>query len=288
MAFAEGTDLANSEIHASTLLSENRVYLKSTADDFDDQQQSDMLQRQIPNWHKELIKCRNKWDLENDLGGLAVAKTWGLSICGNYVAACFTVHPGDMIQYIQASEETCTVVFGCLYEADIPPLPFVLSAAKIAEISSKARSEVITMICKYSRKKLEEDLLGRKLLYAAACSTLFQTPIKMDLLQLGKEALAWLGKKDNVDLGSIQKTITDAQFALQNQHETSRSLRFEIPAQRERLSVGQRGLFEICEVCGETIGWHNAEEARCAAGHMFGNLPSLYTSLWKAKGLTSQ
>jgi hypothetical protein len=65
-------------------------------------------------WAQAISFHLASFDSRHDLGGLALAKTWGLarSPMGGFIAACVTLHPKGMIEYVTHSNESCRVVFG--------------------------------------------------------------------------------------------------------------------------------------------------------------------------------
>ncbi len=62
---------------------------------------------------RKLQTLLNQEDRRRNLGGLAVLKTWGLASLPNtdVVAACVSVHGGDMPEYSLPSKERSTVLF---------------------------------------------------------------------------------------------------------------------------------------------------------------------------------
>ncbi|KAI9780963.1 MAG: putative zinc transporter msc2 [Geoglossum umbratile] len=65
-------------------------------------------------WAQAISSHLASFDSRHNLGGLALAKTWGLarSPMGGFIAVCFTLHPKGMIEYAIRSNESCRVVFG--------------------------------------------------------------------------------------------------------------------------------------------------------------------------------
>lgn len=61
------------------------------------------LQNIMGEYHKE-------WDLRNDMGGLSIMETWGVTSWGSSVAACVSCKPGDMIENALAHEVPCIII----------------------------------------------------------------------------------------------------------------------------------------------------------------------------------
>jgi hypothetical protein len=68
----------------------------------------------VETWTQAISFHLASFDSRHNLGGLALAKTWGLarSPVGGFVAACITLHPKGMIEYVTHNNESCRVVFG--------------------------------------------------------------------------------------------------------------------------------------------------------------------------------
>lgn len=64
-----------------------------------------------PNWREQISDTQALYSAQNDLGGNAKSKVWGLckSPLGDFIAACHTAHPSDMLEYGPPKERNCAV-----------------------------------------------------------------------------------------------------------------------------------------------------------------------------------
>lgn len=212
-----------------------------------------------PPWKQQFDAIRERFDIDGDLGGLAIGRIWGLANCRGLVATAFTLNPGDMIEYRTAAEERTTIVFS---RASAPAREFddaVLRPAapdRSPSFLRARRAEVLGYILFSNTGKFDKQPWAPKLLYAAACCTIVESQ-DTKLLTQARKALQWLAKTTGADLSeeidncSAPGTAVGAKSA-------------------EELSGPRKQVFEQCEICEAGIGWYSGHEAQCASGHLFG------------------
>ncbi|OCL10748.1 hypothetical protein AOQ84DRAFT_288628 [Glonium stellatum] len=73
-----------------------------------------------PSWQAQILEGQALFSAAHDLGGNAVAKTWGLasSPLGDLIATCVSLHPSDMIEYSTANEQKSNVALSSLSDTD--------------------------------------------------------------------------------------------------------------------------------------------------------------------------
>ncbi|KAF2273934.1 uncharacterized protein EI97DRAFT_382639 [Westerdykella ornata] len=96
-------------IHFSSHLSTTRnptAVLKLSSDNV-----SDICTLDWPYWRQHIRNSQGHFSAENDLGGQANAKVWGItaSPLGDLVASCHSCHPTDMIEYGVNADRSTTV-----------------------------------------------------------------------------------------------------------------------------------------------------------------------------------
>lgn len=71
-----------------------------------------------PYWVDQISGSQGHFSAHHDLKGNANAKVWGLSASplGNFVAACYTVHPTDMIEYGTPNDRQTTIAVSNLWD----------------------------------------------------------------------------------------------------------------------------------------------------------------------------
>lgn len=65
--------------------------------------------------HEDLADELSEFDFEHGLCNTAVMKTWGLtsSLMSSWIAACISLHPGDLLEYTIGSREKSIITFTC-------------------------------------------------------------------------------------------------------------------------------------------------------------------------------
>lgn len=229
-------------------------------------------------WQKQLADSLSKYDLRYDLGGLAFAKVWGLATLGDYTAVCVTFHPGDMVEYTITSLERATVIFGHQERLETEPshishLPWAPTKVSLQDANS-IYPEIVSSVLEFPRQHL--SILCKRIVYAAACVGLLMFNLDKSKVDLSLAAFQWLAHDDDVDLSEELNMCTE----LRRQPTTDNDADAD-PGEAAKASIAPRSrailksghgqsVLEVCEICGEGIGWDGIQEARCAGGHTFG------------------
>lgn len=229
-----------------------------------------------PQWQKQMTNCLAKFNIQHDLGGLAFTKTWGLADSRHLAATCITLHPGDMAEYTITSIERSTVVFG--HQAAIERnasgsnVPLWIATESQYRDPRMICFDFVSSVLHFPRESL--DKVCKKILYAAACIAISLPELDKDLIGLIGDALRWLAAHDGVNMDEELGLFTRSQqpYGFDDSLGFDEAVRINIPARRKgNLAFkGAQDVFEICEICGEGIGWYSLREAKCAAGHAFG------------------
>ncbi|KAL2869677.1 uncharacterized protein BJX67DRAFT_378735 [Aspergillus lucknowensis] len=207
-------------------------------------------------WKSQIEDIRERFDIDRDLGGLAVSRVWGIASNQGLVAVAVTLHPGDMVEYRTAAEDRLTVVFYDTNGQTAPTerIPFLRGSSDAApEFLAERRDIVLRHILRTGDGV--KRTLSPKVLYAAACCAIVQ-PHSAELLSNARKALESLAEIKGVDLTdeiakcSVAGSTIDAK-------------------QAEALDAIGGDIFEKCGVCGAGIAWDSTEEAQCANGHIF-------------------
>ena len=228
-----------------------------------------------------------RFDHGHDLGGLSVMKTWGLASLGGYIAACVTIHPGDMVEYTTQSRERSTIVFG---EIDNRERPFPwerVTEHAISEAEAQVRIlDTILAEGQYQREK-DQSILTSRIIYAAVCASMqLRDAVTSERLEGAQKALQGLesvtGLVFQPEIACIERLLTMQDADLDMQDAESRSFPQYISTdQFLNIPVASR-VHETCSICGESIGWDSLDAAHCTRNHAFGmSLSSLMTSTSK-------
>ncbi|KAL4816766.1 transcription factor IIIC subunit delta N-term-domain-containing protein [Aspergillus spinulosporus] len=187
----------------------------------------------IAPWNEKVEDVRERFDIDRDLGGLAIARIWGLVSQQELIAAAITLHPGDMVEYRTNAEDRLTIVISTATGQPMDPEKYIL--------------------CNHTGT---ENALSPKVLYAAACCAIVQSQ-RAELIASAREVLEKLSASTGVHLSDEIARCS----------EPGSTIDAKPP---EALNAPGGNIFEKCEVCDAGIAWYSAQEAQCATGHVFG------------------
>ncbi|KAL2817489.1 transcription factor IIIC subunit delta N-term-domain-containing protein [Aspergillus cavernicola] len=209
-------------------------------------------------WNYQVEEVRERFDIDRDLGGLAVSRIWGLSSTHGLMAAAVTLHPGDMVEYRTNAEDRVTIVFSTASGQPVHPesVPFLRgNPTNSIEFIRERRDVVLQYILGTANDNGAKRTLSSKVLYAAACCAIVQSQ-NAELLSNARGFLERLAATSGVDVtDEVAKcyapgSTIDAKSA-------------------DELNAPSADIFEKCEVCDTGIAWYSAQEAQCATGHVF-------------------
>ncbi|KAL4940439.1 hypothetical protein BDV06DRAFT_19821 [Aspergillus oleicola] len=200
---------------------------------------------------------RDRFDIDRDLGGLAVSRVWGLASVQGLVAAVVTQHPGDIVEYRTNAEDRLAIIFSTVngQEVEFEHVSFLRQSS----IGSNELKERLNVVLQYilGDRTGTKDTLSPKVLYAAACCAIVQSQ-NAELIGKAKEVLERLQASNRVDLTEEIAKCSEPGSS--------------IDAKSAEALEAHGGIFEKCEVCDTGITWYSAQEAQCATGHVFGML----------------
>ena len=223
----------------------------------------------------QALQLRAKTDRQNDYGDLTVIKFWGLVIFEKYAAICVTFHPGDMVDYLLASEERATILFSVcgtsrvITENEIFPWE---SDPNRSETLSTQIAILDAILDLEMQSKMTLGELSDKIIYAAACACMLLWDSKrMQRLLLIKNMLERLEQRIDVDLGSEINVCS--QF-LVSPHLTIEDVAAILGEATEARSKDDpytaNNIFGVCSICATPVNWQSLSEATCSQGHRFG------------------
>ncbi|KAL4908594.1 hypothetical protein BDW74DRAFT_188516 [Aspergillus multicolor] len=208
-------------------------------------------------WCDKVEDLRDRFDIDRDLGGLVIARIWGLASLQGLIATAVTLQAGDMIEYRINAEDRMTIVFSTVDGQ--PPSPEKIAFLRESPINPldfvrEGRDYVLQYIL--GNHIDTKDALSPKVLYAAACCAIVQSQ-NAQLLAQARRVLESLSANSNLDLSDEISRCSDPGGTIEAKS-------------ADILNASGGGIFEKCDVCDAGITWHSAEEARCATGHVFG------------------
>lgn len=220
-------------------------------------------------------QIRSQFDDQNELGGLSIIKTWGLVSLDSHVAACITLHPGDMAEYTISSQERATIIFNT-HRANNPNPKneyFSWEADLVTEDCKKSQSKIINSIIEFERQgNFELNELSNRLIYAGsiAASLIWDSERPRRLLA-AELALRRLERSAEIKLTLELEALHLLQAPDLGVEEGGAAIK-RATASRSKgelsLRPAQR-LFDICPFCSRAIAWESLKEASCLGGHHF-------------------
>ncbi|KAL3263397.1 hypothetical protein ABHI18_001786 [Aspergillus niger] len=206
-------------------------------------------------WKDQLDDVRERYDFDRDLGGLAVARAWGMASCKGMIAAGITVHPGDMIEYRTAAEERLTIIMSTADGSQSDGLDSRSVSDSSPEYLRQQREAALGYILHFEDNNENRQPLSLSILYATACCTIIESRNEA-LLSQAHKVLVRLATITGVDLNEELSKCSTSGPKIGHK-----------PAEMLDGPGGQ--MFERCEICSAGISWYSAEEAQCATGHVF-------------------
>lgn len=228
--------------------------------------------------HKQMLRLQNRYDRRNELGGFSFMKTWGLASLDRYVAACITLHPGDMPEYYIPSQERAIIVFSAHGFEDLSTKleSFSWDVDQEIEDGTKAQSTIIDTVFEYERLQIYiQSELGHKIIYGAIiASMLIWDEARSQRLLVAERALLHLEHLVTVDLTPeitcLQSLLTTS-FLVKDAAEKVKKMTGS-RSKDELTSLAAQRLFDVCPFCAQAVSWESLTEAYCVAGHQFGML----------------
>lgn len=232
----------------------------------------------------QITAQRLQFDLNYDLAGNSRARVWGMDrhpdVRSRRLAACFSLHPTDMIEQVIPSRARLRIVFTGEASSLIPH-----GELNVSDVQA-ARKQVLhfTMSWCGSRdgdhQRHEADDLFWKLQYTAACCALAEYEKDSDILALACLVMENLTLKygSTVDLSREIELCTPAADSMaldqdrDDNNQTSSQHPRAIPPKHSTVHPGGGGaapFVETCDICDAPIGWDSAVSACCASGHVF-------------------
>ena len=225
--------------------------------------------------HRKAHRLRAKYDRQNDYGGLTTIKFWGLATYENYAAICVTLHPGDMVDYLLASEERATILFGVLgterLDAELETFKWERDS-NTGDTTNTQRAILQTVFDLERQSKRESGGLSNRIVYAAACSSmLLWDNERTQRLSLALDVLDRLERKGDIDLGSEISACSQLLRTPNIEMEEAIAILEEATGARSREDLNNAvKVSSVCSICACAIHWRSLLEAACSQGHCFG------------------
>lgn len=209
-------------------------------------------------WRTQFDELRDSFDINHDLGGLAIGRIWGLAANRGMIAVAATLHPGDMVDYRSTANELTNITFSPVSRGEGIPTIHGMPLDRPQADMQASRERVIGFVLHVGQELKDCDTWCKRVVYGAACCAIVESENE-SLRSQARAALEHLAAVTGADLNdeiskcSASPTPVDAK-----------------PAEQLHGAGGE--VFEKCEICNSGISWYSAQESQCVAGHLFGRL----------------
>lgn len=208
-------------------------------------------------WRHRFDELRDTFDINHDLGGLAIGRIWGLASHRGVIATAVTLHPGDMVDYRSAANELTSITFSPVCYGEGLPTVHAMAWDRSPATMQARRERVIGFVL-YAGQEKDGDTWCRRVVYAAACCAIIESENEF-LRTQARAALKNLATATGADLNEEIEKCSTAPSPV-------------APKTAEQLNGAGGELFEKCDICNAGMSWYAAQESQCAAGHVFGRL----------------
>ncbi|KAK2861095.1 hypothetical protein FQN49_004549 [Arthroderma sp. PD_2] len=227
-------------------------------------------------------RFRDRFDLDYDLGGMSIAKTWGLCSHRGWIVTCATFHPTDMVQHTTSSQERTTVFFAppCQdrFDHTEPGMPWHLPIITPEGIHDSA-CKIIQFTLEHQGTLCINDPWTQKLLYTAACCVIVHYNSDPSLITLAQGTIQALTQESRVDLSQEITHLHELEQELPVLDPYRSRTKIIPPKSGSQLECAGGNMFENCDICGSGIEWFSPVESQCAEGHLFGRCALTFLSI---------
>lgn len=232
-----------------------------------------------PPLYEHMVQVRDQFDDQNDLGGLSFIKTWGIASFNRYVAACITLHPGDMPEYITPSQERAMIVFYAQgannSNSESEYTSWQTDSIAKDNIQSSQSKILKTVFELEHHQKYEFNELSNRIIYAAAiAASLVWDDERPRRLVEAADTLQRLEKSAEIDITLELEALRKLQRSGLGINQEIATIKTATGSKSsDALSLRSvQNLLDICPFCAEVIPWEDLKEASCMRGHQFGML----------------
>ena len=232
---------------------------------------------------------KEKFGFNNKIGRQVMFRRWGSASFSNFVAACISLHPAKMIEYVAPFDGSAIIFFDGGDENCDAKGVFPWQNLAQVDVAKAQRAIIDTLSDQKLHRPSALKKLDFKILYAAFCGSLLlsvddrlqQTQAAFDIMDLMKYDTSLSLDAEHRTLSSIKSSpqLTDQELANVVGQMTKVRGQAELNWQ-----TPEKNLLDLCPFCPEnqsSIPFDNFTKAHCPQGHSFGGsiYPLSYLSL---------
>ena len=230
---------------------------------------------------------KEKFGLENNIGSHVMLRRWGLASIQGIVAACITLHPAKMIEYIAPFDGNSIIIFDAGSRNGDAKGAFPWNSPAQIDVAKAQRTILDTIIDLELHKSLTLNDLDLKILYTAFCGNLLLSVDKRSQrLQAAMDTLNLIEHHASIDLLPERRALLSikgsSQCTDQELVDTVGQMMKARGQAQGSSGTPEKAILDLCPFCPETesiVAFDNFTEAHCPQGHSFGRLIPLLTNL---------
>lgn len=222
---------------------------------------------------------KEKYGLDNKLGNHVTLRRWGLASFNEMVAACITLHPAKMVEYIAPFDGIATVLFDDAGEGNGDANSvFPWQSPVQVDVAKVQRAILDTVFDQTLHWSLALSNLDLKIIYAAFCGNLLLSDDKrLERLQAAEDILELIEHQTSINLSAEHRVLLSLKESSQLTDQELMNAIGQMTGPRCRtessLHATEKALLDFCPFCPEAqsiIPFDNFAEAYCPQGHYFG------------------
>lgn len=220
---------------------------------------------------------RKQYGLANNIGNNVMVRTWGLASFKNLVAACITLHPAKMVEYIAPFEGTATILFDTGNDNDNAKSAFPWQNPAEGNVAKTQALILDTILDRNLQRFLALNSLDLKIIYTALCgSLLLSDDERPERLQVVVDILSLLERNTRVDLLAEHRALLSIKDSPQLSEQELKDVIRQMTEARGQAESSSRNpekaLLDLCPFCPggqQIIPFDSFTEAQCPQKHPF-------------------
>lgn len=226
----------------------------------------------------QMMAEKEKFGLDNNIGSHVILRKWGLASFNKIVAACITLHPAKMVEYIAPFDGIATILFDAGEEFSDANSVFPWQIPVQVDVAKVERAILDTIFDQTLHWPLALSNLDFKIIYAAICGNLLLSDDKrLERLGAAADILELIERQASINLSAEHRVLLSLKESSQltDQELTNAIEQMTRPRRQAESSshAPEKALLDTCPFCPETqsiIPFNNFAEAYCSQRHFFG------------------
>lgn len=223
------------------------------------------------------IKAQMTAEKEN-FGSDVILRRWGLASFNKMVAACITLHPAKMVEYIAPFDGIATILFDAGEGNGDANSVFPWQSPVQVDVAKVQRAILDTIFDQTLHWPLALSDLDLKIIYAAFCGNfLLSDDKRLERLQAAANILELIEHEASINLSAEHRVLLSLKESSQlTDQELMNAIGQMTKPRRQAESsprTPEKALLDFCPFCPETqstIPFDNFAEAYCPQRHSFG------------------